>query len=149
MGGVTVSWQLAKVYENKGGFACVPGSHKSDFPPPDGVTTCDDRLGTIIQPAAETGDVFFFMDGAQTHGTFPWRNIHERRSILYKYASRTSARSGQAGELAPPDSFWDPSVVQGMTDEQKAVMWGPYSNHRETVSSLKVSASGYVGIDGS
>ena len=34
-GGVTVTWQLADVYAGDGGFACVPGSHKSKFPMPE------------------------------------------------------------------------------------------------------------------
>lgn len=146
VGGITVSWQLATVYENKGGFACVPGSHKSNFPSPDGVTSCDDHMGTVIQPAAEPGDVVFFMDGAQTHGTFPWLNDHERRSILYKYASRTSARSGPASELAPPETYWDETIVEGMSSEQLAVMWGPYSNYRGEFLLLDVTESGEVRI---
>ena len=146
VGGVTVSWQLATVYENRGGFACVPGSHKSNVPPPDGVTTCDDHMGSVIQPAAEPGDVVFFMDGAQTHGTFPWLNDHDRRSILYKYASRTSARSGPASELAPPETYWDDNITEDMTPEQRAVMWGPYSNFREELPLLDVLQSGEVQV---
>jgi hypothetical protein len=144
VGGVTVSWQLATVLENRGGFACVPGSHKSDFPPPDGVSSCDDHMGAVIQPAAEPGDVVLFMDGAQTHGTFPWLNDHERRSILYKFASRTSARSGPAGEMAPPETYWDKPVVDSMTPVQKAVMWGPYGNVRSGFPKLEVTKSGNV-----
>jgi hypothetical protein len=146
VGGVTVSWQLTEIPEGKGGFACVPGSHKSDFPTPRGVTTVDDPMGTVIQPGCRPGDVVFFMDGAQTHGTFPWINDHERRSILYKYASRTSARSGPAGEKAAPEIYWDEEIVDGMTPEQRAVMFGPYSGHRGAVPYLDVSADGTVKI---
>lgn len=148
VGGVTVSWQLAEVIENQGGFACVPGSHKSNFDAPDGVTSCDEHTGTVIQPAARPGDVVFFMDGAQTHGTFPWRNDHERRSILYKFASRTSARTGPTADVAPPDVYWDEEVVDDMTDEQLAVMWGPYSGHGGAVPSLTVGSTGTVDLEG-
>jgi hypothetical protein len=147
VGGVTVSWQLTEVIEGKGGFACVPGSHKSNFDAPDGVTSCDDHMGTVIQPGAQPGDVVFFMDGAQTHGTFPWQNDHERRSILYKFASRTSARTGPTGEVAPPTIYWDNEVVDDMSDEQLAVMWGPYSGHGGKVPSLVVDAAGGVKIE--
>lgn len=139
VGGVTVSWQLARVIQNQGGFACVPGSHKSNFDPPRDVTSCDDHLGAVVQPAAEPGDIVFFMDGAQTHGTFPWRNDHERRSILYKYASRTAVRGG-GRSVAPPEVYWDCDVMDGMNDEARAVMWGPGSGC--SAPSLEVSPNG-------
>ena len=144
VGGVTVSWQLTEVIENWGGFACVPGSHKSDFDPPDGVTSCDDHMGAVIQPAAQPGDVVFFMDGAQTHGTFPWKNDHERRSILYKFASRTAVRGG-GSRVAPPDIYWDGKVVDDMDDEQLAVMWGPGSG--VGAPALKVDPTGAVRLE--
>lgn len=143
VGGVTVSWQLTEVIEGRGGFACVPGSHKSDFNPPEGVTTCDDHRGAVIQPGAQPGDVVFFMDGAQTHGTFPWLNDHERRSILYKFASRTAVRGG-GRTVASPDIFWDDDVVDDMDDEQLAVMWGPGSG--VGAPSLEVDDTGTVSI---
>lgn len=143
-GGVTVSWMLADIPKDMGGFACVPGSHKSRFPTPRGVTTCDDHMDTVTQPGLKAGDVVFFMDGAQAHGTFPWRNDHERRSILFKFASRTSARSGPASELAPPETYWDNNIVDGMTEEQLAVMWGPYSNYRDNLPLLAVDEDGIV-----
>ena len=103
-------------------------------------------MGTVIQPAAEPGDVVLFMDGAQTHGTFPWLNDHDRRSILFKYASRTSARSGPASEVASPETYWNQKVVDGMTPEQQAVMWGPYSNIRGDFPLLEVTESGKVAV---
>ena len=126
-GGVTVSWSLADANDGDGGFACVPGSHKSGFPMPHGVRTCDDDMGVVAQPAVKAGDVLFFMDGAQTHGTLPWRGDGERRSVLFKYASRTSTRNGVSIELAAPETYWDEPIVEGMTAEQRAVMYGPCS----------------------
>lgn len=143
IGAVTVSWQLAEVIKNQGGFACVPGSHKSDFDPPDGVTSCDDHMGAVIQPAAQSGDVVFFMDGAQTHGTFPWRNEHERRSILYKFASRTAVRGGGV-QVARPDIYWDGETVDDTSDAHIEVMWGPGSG--VGAPSLEVDPSGSVGL---
>lgn len=69
---------------------------------PSGVRTVDDDMGVIEQP----GDVLFFMDGAQTHGTLPWNADHDRRSVLYKYAGRTATRSGRSARLAPPEIYW-------------------------------------------
>ena len=146
-GGVTVSWQLADVNPGDGGFVCVPGSHKTGFSMPSGVRTCDDDMGTVVQPAMRAGDVLFFMDGAQTHGTRPWRSERPRRSVLYKYASRSSVRGGPAKELAPPEIYWGEEVVADMTDEQRAVMFGPYSNHGGDVPYLAVDENGDVRVE--
>ncbi|MDE2997650.1 MAG: phytanoyl-CoA dioxygenase family protein [Gemmatimonadota bacterium] len=146
-GGVTVSWQLADVNPGDGGFVCVPGSHKSGYQMPPGVRTCDDDMGTVVQPALGAGDVLFFMDGAQTHGTRPWQSQRPRRSILFKYAARSCVRGGPAQDLASPEIYWGEDVVAEMTDEQRAVMFGPYSNHRGEVPFLAVDDSGNVRIE--
>lgn len=146
-GGVTVSWQLADVNPGDGGFTCVPGSHKSGFPMPPGVRTCDDDMGTVVQPTMRAGDVLFFMDGAQTHGTRPWQSERPRRSVLYKYASRSSIRGGPARDLAPPEIYWGEDLVEGMTPEQRAVMYGPCSNHGGEIPFLAVDADGMVRIE--
>ncbi len=146
-GGVTVSWQLADVNPGDGGFVCVPGSHKTGYPMPAGVRTCDDDMGTVVQPAMRAGDVLFFMDGAQTHGTRPWQSERPRRSVLFKYASRSSVRGGPARELAPPEIYWGEDVVADMTHEQRAVMFGPCSNHGGDVPLLAVDDNGNVRIE--
>jgi hypothetical protein len=95
---------------------------------PKGVQNCDDDAGAVLQPEVRAGDILFFMDGAQTHGTHPWRNDHDRRSVLFKYASRTSTRVGPSREFYKPEDYWDRSVCEDMTAEQKAVMHGPTSS---------------------
>lgn len=126
-GGVTVTWNLTDHPGlGSGGFAAVPGSHKSEFPMPDGVRYASDHNGSIINPNILVGDVLFFADGAQTHGTLPWQNDWDRRSILMKYASRTSIRQDVA-RCCDPDLYWESEIVQGMTAEQRAVMYGPSS----------------------
>ncbi len=145
-GGVTVTWNLTDCPKNKGGFACVPGSHKSKFPMPKGVRNCDDDMGTVINPEIRAGDILFFMDGAQTHGTHPWQNDHDRRSILFKYASRTSIRQDPPG-VSHPDIYWDQNIVEGMTAEQRAVMFGPCSAPRCTDMNLTVKEDGTVQIE--
>ena len=73
-------------------------------------------MGVVSQPEMKAGDVIFFMDGAQTHGTLPWRGEHPRRSILFKYADRTSVRAGVSREIAPPEIYWGEELVEGMTE---------------------------------
>lgn len=143
-GGVTVSWQFADARQGDGGFAYVSGSHKSKFRMPEALRQFEDHRFAVQQAEVRAGDVLFFMDGAQTHGTFPWQAAHQRRSVLYKYTSRTSTRAGQAEALAPPEVYWDDEVLDGMTDEQKAVMWGPYSNYHAELPYLAVGEAGEV-----
>ena len=143
-GGVTVSWQFANAGPGDGGFAYVSGSHKSKFHMPDDLKYFRDHKFAVRQAEVRAGDVLFFMDGAQTHGTFPWKAAHQRRSVLYKYTSRASSRSGIAENLAPPETYWDETVTEGMTDAQKAVMWGPYSNFHEELPYLDVQENGAV-----
>ncbi|MBS14996.1 MAG: hypothetical protein CME19_25835 [Gemmatimonadetes bacterium] len=97
-----------------------------------------------MQPVVEAGDVMFFMDSAQAHDAWPWKLDTGRRSILFKYASRTSSRSGPSKEVAPPETYWDRDTVADMTPEQRAVMFVPYSNHLGEVPLLDVTPDGKV-----
>ncbi len=143
-GGVTVTWNLTDCPENSGGFACVPGSHKSKYPMPIGVRNCDEDMDTVVNPGIRAGDVLFFMDGAQTHGTHPWQNDHDRRSILFKYASRTATRGGPSQAVCQPEIFWDDEIVDGMTMQQRAAMFGPCSAPRSDEMFLVVEDDGTV-----
>lgn len=143
-GGVTVSWQFARAKVRDGGFAYVSGSHKSNYRMPKDLKYFRDHKHSVRQAEVEPGDVLFFMDGAQTHGTFPWQAVHQRRSVLYKYTTRSAARSGIAENLAPPETYWENGVIEGMSDAEKAVMWGPYSNFHEELPYLKVHEDGRV-----
>jgi len=133
---VTVTWQLRDVTEEDGGFACVPGSHKAKYRIPEGVRSCDDHMDLVAHPTFKGGDVLFFMDGAQTHGALAWHSEIARRGILIKYSSRNFNRSG--GEMCHPENRWG-DVVEGMSDEQLAVMRGPdRDNHNGNVPRLEI-----------
>jgi ectoine hydroxylase-related dioxygenase (phytanoyl-CoA dioxygenase family) len=69
----------------EGGFACIPGSHKSNLPTPTDVARLETDLGIVRQPEAKAGSVIIFTE-ALTHGAMPWKAAHDRRAILYKYA---------------------------------------------------------------
>ena len=119
--GVTIAWQLADVNEGDGGFCIVPGSHKTREPTPAGVRSVEDPMDLIVQPVMDAGDVLFFAESA-THGTLPWTGEHERRSVLYKYASRAAARA--TGRHFTPEARWG-NWVRDLTPEEKAVLYGP------------------------
>ena len=123
--GITVAWQLTDVDEGDGGFACVPGSHKTAEPTPEEVRSAEDDMGLVYQPAMRAGDVLFFAE-TMTHGTLPWRGGGERRSVLYKYASRAAARA--VGKyFTPLERYGD--WVGELTPEQQAVLYGPGVHH--------------------
>ncbi|NKB69582.1 MAG: hypothetical protein GKR89_21135 [Candidatus Latescibacteria bacterium] len=132
---VTVAWQLRDVEPGLGGFAAVPGSHKTHYSQPPGVRTCDEPMGLVVQPAMKAGDVLFFMDGGCTHGALAWKNPIPRRGILIKYQSKNSTWSGG---VADPKERWG-DMVEDMTEEQFAVMRGPERDARNrTIPRLEV-----------
>ena len=146
-GGVTVTWNLTDCPAGGGGFACAPGSHKARFSMPKDVRNSDEMEGAIVQPEVKAGDVLFFMDGAQTHGSHPWRNAHERRSILYKYAGRTATRQGPSREVCAPEVYWGEEWVAGMSAEERAVMFGPCSAPGREDMYLLVGEDGVVRLE--
>ncbi len=123
--GITVAWQLTDVNEGDGGFACVPGSHKTAEPTPAEVRSVEDDMGLVYQPVMQAGDVLFFAE-TMTHGTLPWRGEGERRSVLYKYASRAAARA--VGKYFTPQERYGDWVSE-LTAEQQAVLYGPGVHH--------------------
>lgn len=131
--GITVAWQLTDVKAGDGGFACVPGSHKAREPMPAGVRTVEDDMGLVHQPEMQAGDVLFFAE-TTTHGTLPWKGKGERRSVLYKYASRGAARA--TGKYFTPQSRYG-DWVNDLTPEQQAVLYGPGVHHGAALPVLK------------
>ena len=68
-----MTYNLADAPEGAGGFACIPGSHKSNFlrEIPSEVRQFERPTHYVVQPALGAGDVFFFTE-ALVHGTMPW-----------------------------------------------------------------------------
>jgi ectoine hydroxylase-related dioxygenase (phytanoyl-CoA dioxygenase family) len=80
------AFQLTDVRPGDGGFVCVPGSHKSNFRPPEGLLSMENDLGFARQVAAPAGSLILFNE-ALVHGTLPWRPADRvRRSLLFKYS---------------------------------------------------------------
>jgi ectoine hydroxylase-related dioxygenase (phytanoyl-CoA dioxygenase family) len=106
-----------------GGFACIPGSHKSNFLAsiPREVRSFERPSPYVVQPEVEAGDVLFFTE-ALVHGTMPWKGKHERRALLYKYAPGHSAWSG---------NFYDLDEFDSLTDQQRRVLSPPSIGGRE------------------
>ena len=123
--GITVAWQLADCNPGDGGFAIIPGSHKTAEPTPEEVRTMEDDMGLVEQVAMKAGDLLFFAETA-THGALPWTADHDRRSVLYKYASRAAARA-VGKHFTPQERYGD--WTNELTPEQQAVLYGPGVHH--------------------
>ncbi|MEP7112786.1 MAG: phytanoyl-CoA dioxygenase family protein, partial [Ilumatobacteraceae bacterium] len=84
---VAVQWALVDHPAGRGGFLCVPGSHKANFPTPARVAAA-----MAIEIPMQAGDVVIFTE-ALTHGTKGWQGPRQRRTLLYKYSPGNSAWS--------------------------------------------------------
>jgi ectoine hydroxylase-related dioxygenase (phytanoyl-CoA dioxygenase family) len=82
---VVFSYALSDAGSDDGGFAVVPGSHKANFAIPKRFVLLEETGTWVVRVPVKEGDVIIFSE-ACTHGTWPWRAQHERRSLLYKYA---------------------------------------------------------------
>ena len=121
-----VSWMLADCNPGDGGFACIPGSHKSHYPTPRDVARLEKDLGCVRQVTARAGSAVIFTE-ALAHGTLPWTAAHERRSILYKYSP---------GPLTYAKTYLPAGVAEALHEfspEQRAVLEPPYRPNRPKV----------------
>lgn len=124
--GLTVfTYNLAPAQKGDGGFACVPGSHKSNFPTelPKDVRTYDRVPHYVTQPEVEAGDVIIFTE-ALIHGTMPWQGNHERRALLYKFSPGHSSWSLD---------YYNADDYEGLTEQQKRILTPPSVGNRPDV----------------
>jgi len=119
-----VSWALTDALPGQGGFCCVPGSHKSNFPCPSNFRPVAHNPKCMVGVHQKAGDVVIFTE-ALTHGTLPWNADHPRRSILFKYSPGHSAWG--AGRYSD-------SLREKMTSEdQRLLLEPPYVHNRKVV----------------
>ena len=120
-----MTYNLADAPEGAGGFACIPGSHKSNFlrELPTDVRQFERPTHYVVQPSVEAGDVLFFTE-ALVHGTMTWTAKHRRRALLYKYSPGHSAWSGR---------YHDLSQYGELTEQQKRMLLPPSVGNRPKV----------------
>jgi len=110
-----VAYELRDVAPGEGGFACVPGSHKSNAPFPDEWRDLEHPPACVQPIAIAAGSAIVFTE-ALTHGTLPWRGTGERRTLFYKYSPRSNA---WARSLYNPDEF------PGLSKSQRRLLLSP------------------------
>ena len=120
---VAVAFELNSLEPDDGGFACIAGSHKANFPvpkefkPPNIFTNQDELPECVTKVAVNAGDAIIFTE-ALSHGTVPMKKgIHkERKTIFYKYCPHAVAWG--------PD-FYNADNYPGLTDAQKKLLLPP------------------------
>ncbi len=112
-----VTWALTDHAPGQGTFACVPGSHKANFPCPDDIARFEGDDPTVAQVAMKAGDVLIFTE-ALTHGAWPWTAPWNRRALLYKYTPGHMAWSSRA--------TWPDAILDGCTERQRKLFDPPY-----------------------
>lgn len=129
-----VAFYLADVNPGDGGFACVPGSHKSNFRYVDEwrdlerfMNAADDSpaaktMKTIVRAVpGPAGSAVIFTE-ALTHGTLPWRGAGERRTVFYKYSPHPLSWSAR---------YYDADEYEGLTEAQRRILEPPNARYRK------------------
>ena len=123
--------QLSDVAPGDGGFACLPGSHKANFPCPAEIRLYQAHQDRIVHIPARAGDAILFVE-CLMHGALPWVAKHQRRSVIIRYNSGVVAES-LMGTYAPPPFY------EELTEAQKAVISAPHYR-REIIKDQEVKA---------
>ncbi|HZT40731.1 MAG TPA: phytanoyl-CoA dioxygenase family protein [Chthonomonadaceae bacterium] len=120
-----ITFFLTPAAEGDGGFACIPGTHKSHFLDaiPSDVRRFERPAPYVVQPAVEAGDALFFTE-ALIHGTMTWRARHERRALLYKYSPGHSAWS---------QNYYNLDDYANLTEQQRRILAPPSVGSRPDV----------------
>jgi hypothetical protein len=120
-----VTYFLTPARAGDGGFACIPGTHKSNFLSsiPREVMRFERPAPYVVQPEVEAGDALFFTE-ALIHGTMTWRAKHERRALLYKYSPGHSAWS---------QNYYRPEEYENLTEQQRRILAPPSVGRRPEV----------------
>jgi hypothetical protein len=127
-----VAYNLKDVNPGDGGFGCVPGSHKSNFPFPDEWRELEDFQPFMRAVTGPAGTAVIFTE-ALTHGTLPWRSAGERRTLFYKYSPHPVSWSA---------SYYDADQYDDLSEAQRAILEPPNARYRgRMVTTLPVDLS--------
>ena len=114
-----VAYNLRDVGPEDGGFACVPGSHKSGFPFPEAWRDLADPHPAVRRVTGPAGTAIIFTE-ALTHGTLPWRGKDERRTVFFKYSPAPLSWSAR---------YYDADEHPDLTRRQRAILEAPNSRY--------------------
>lgn len=116
---VAVAFNLKDVGPGDGGFACVPGSHKSTFAFPEHWTQLADAHPCVRRVIGPAGTAIIFTE-AMVHGTLPWHGKDERRTAFYKYSPPAVSWSAD---------FYDHTAYPDLTARQRRILESPNARY--------------------
>jgi ectoine hydroxylase-related dioxygenase (phytanoyl-CoA dioxygenase family) len=99
---LAVEFLLTDQPAGRGGFCAIAGSHKANFPRPEGISLWEQDQSVVSNPGARAGDVIMFTE-AVAHGTLPWRNEFDRRVAVYRYAPKTVQYASSFHKVVMPN----------------------------------------------
>ena len=126
---VNVEFVLTDEGASDGGFACIPGSHKSNFGCPVPIRKWESDQDLIRKVPMNRGDILLFSE-ALLHGSLPWTADHQRRVVIYRYVHKALA-------VAPPAAQYheqvQPSWVEDLPEAERLALQGPYLSERRVL----------------
>ena len=119
---VAVLYNLYDVDPKQGGFGCVPGSHKSEFPFPkslDSRRNLLDDANWFVRVGGKAGTAIVFTE-AMMHGALPWNSDQQRRTLFYKFNNGATAWS---------KFYYDSQKWPDLSPRQKLILEPPNARH--------------------
>ena len=114
-----VAYNLKDVNPGDGGFRCVPGSHKSNYPFPEEWRSSDNMQPVVETITGSAGSAVIFTE-ALTHGTMSWNGKDDRRTIFYKYSPHSISWSSE---------YYNANDFPGLTERQCDILEPPNQRH--------------------
>ena len=134
-----VTWVLSDHGPGDGGFACIPGSHKSNYEPPMDVKRLETDIGVVRQVEARAGSAIIFTE-ALCHGTLPLasrpRAAHRALQVFAGLdLLRKAVHPGRCGRLPRrvhrgPASRAPASLSPGPAPDSREVRTDPHVGYR-------------------
>ncbi len=116
---LVVAYNLHDVNPGDGGFGCVPGSHKSNYPLPEDWHSLNTPAECVRAVPGPAGTAIIFTE-ALTHGTIPWRGSRERRTLFYKYSPQSISWHAQ---------YYDAKKFSDLTKRQAEILEAPNARY--------------------
>jgi ectoine hydroxylase-related dioxygenase (phytanoyl-CoA dioxygenase family) len=117
---VAVAYNLTEVKPGEGGFGCIPGSHKSNFPLPEAWRDLQRPPACAQAVPAPAGSATLFTE-ALSHGTLPWRGQGDRRTLFFKFSPQHLAWMRRYYDL----DCYGPDACPDLTEAQRARLKPP------------------------
>ena len=115
-----VAYNLKDVNPGDGGFGCVPGTHKSNFPfPNDWRDTSENMAPCVTAVPGPAGSAVIFTE-ALTHGALPWHGKDERRTIFFKFSPHPISWSA---------GYFNAADYPHLTQRQREILESPNARY--------------------